>query len=313
MLANEDTPFSLRPPPWFLQGEGWWIILSILGPARKILDRLKHHQREKTKRPDSTHSDSLELLSREVSQPSDGFRGGFGSVQILRYHMSPVGAYDELLLIPGVFKPPEQSSKRSPVFRITEIYVSTLGSILNGRHNWNIPKKLARFEFIPLEGSPNKITVKVYALKSFSFTRSASSTSWCFEPQFFETPFFSMIIQRRLASVNIPINLGHVPMLDLTLLQPPLQAADPLQPNILELNRGAIGTSDWKRTKLDIRGRCGLCSFKGTLPGRAGQFADGEHFPDIQPYRFGFHFPRLHLQVQAPTHIPSSSDPSEKQ
>ncbi|KAA1074671.1 hypothetical protein PGT21_015330 [Puccinia graminis f. sp. tritici] len=324
MLAKsekDDISISLRPPPWYLEGEGWWIILSILGPVRKrIVERIKQESRKKKTKPsaDSTHSDSLGLLS---PAPTPDFRGGFGSVQIIRYHSSPVGAYDELLLIPGVFKPPEESLNRTPVFRITQIYVSTLGSVLNGRHHWNIPKKLARFEFTPVEGTTNKLNVKIYGLKSFRFTRSSGSTGWYFDPEFFDAPFFNMTIHRHLAPLNIPVDLGKLPILDLTLLQPPLQTVDdddhqPLEPDLLHLNPPIVDHSEWKRTELGIKGRCGLCSFKGNLqPGnrKAPQFADGEHFPDIKPYRIGFHFPRISLKVLPASSILASSDPlSEK-
>ncbi|POW17120.1 hypothetical protein PSHT_06460 [Puccinia striiformis] len=303
--ADVDTStFTLKPAPWSVHCESWWLILSILGSTRKLLDRAKFQpqsRKRSTRSGSGANSDSLGLLSTEESDPAQGFRGGIGFVQIVRYPLSPVGAYDELLLVPGSFKPPEECLDGSPKFRITQIYVSSLESVLNGRRNWNIPKKLARFEFIQMEGSANKTNVKIYGLKSFSFTPSNSSTGWFFEPVFHPTPFFDVIIHRHLPRLNIPVNVGQLPMLDLTILQPPLPVNEPLDPDILGIDSGTAGTSDWKQTELGIKGPCGVCTFKGNLAGRNGQIADGELFPDFKPYRLGIHFPRMYLEIQAST------------
>lgn len=65
-------------------------------------------------------------------------------IQIYRYKTSPIGPYDELLFLPGFFrtsttgKDGSHESILAP--RITRIYVSTEGTCLRGRENWNVPK-----------------------------------------------------------------------------------------------------------------------------------------------------------------------------
>jgi len=275
------------------------MILSFLGPSRKLLEGVKHQLIEESKHFGLAPLDSFE--------PIKGLRGGIGSVQIIRYHMSSVGPYDELLIVPGAFKPPPGCPNQGPGLRVTQIYVSSLESVLNGRRNWNIPKKLARFEFRQVEGSATKIELNVYGLRSYRFTPCVTPTGWYFEPDFYETPFFNVTMDRHLPRVNVPVNVGKLPLLDLSLLQPPLQAADSLDPESPEVNCAMVGTSDWKRTNPRVKGSSGLCSFKGNFAGRKGHFSDGDLFPEVRPYRLGIHFPRIFLEFPPPTILLSTS------
>lgn len=283
-------------PPWSLKGEAWWIVLSICGPSRGHVLSRDQNSRKQRKGLAPAHFDALTQKSNKEDELSKGFCGGSGQVQIVRYSTSPVGAYDELLIIPGSFRPPEKCSGRLPAHRVTRIYVSTLASVLSGRHNWNIPKHLARFEFASVKNFENKMMVKVFGLRSFRFTPATDLHRWSFEPEFFEQPFFSIIIQRHLPRLSIPVDLQRFPFLSMTLIQPPLRAQEPAEPDNSELNCGLIGTSDWKKTKLRLKGRFGLCSFEGNLNGRKGRFGDGDLFPDVQPYRLGIHFPIINLE-----------------
>lgn len=61
-------------------------------------------------------------------------------VILVRYHESPVGPYDELLLLDH----PLISKRR--LSSIAKIYVSTETSVVHGQHFWGIPKQLAEFE-----------------------------------------------------------------------------------------------------------------------------------------------------------------------
>ena len=61
-------------------------------------------------------------------------------VLLVRYHESPVGPYDELLLLDH----PLISKRR--LSSIAKIYVSTETSVVHGQHFWGIPKQLAEFE-----------------------------------------------------------------------------------------------------------------------------------------------------------------------
>lgn len=63
-------------------------------------------------------------------------------VILVRYHESPVGPYDELLLLDH----PLISKRR--LSSIAKIYVSTEISVVHGQHFWGIPKQLAQFEWV---------------------------------------------------------------------------------------------------------------------------------------------------------------------
>lgn len=151
--CEAKNPFTVfRPPPWFLEGEAWWMILSFLGPSRELLEGVKHQLLEESKH--------FGLAPWASFEPIKGLRGGIGNVQIIRYHMSLVGQspmtvyyveinweklsssltmcpwtgpYDELLIVPGAFKPPPGCPNQSPGLRVTQIYVSSLESVLNGQ------------------------------------------------------------------------------------------------------------------------------------------------------------------------------------
>ena len=61
---------------------------------------------------------------------------------LVRYHASPVGPYDELLILDH----PLISKRR--LSSIAKIYVSTEMSVVHGQHFWGIPKQLAQFEWL---------------------------------------------------------------------------------------------------------------------------------------------------------------------
>lgn len=78
------------------------------------------------------------------SKFSDGkLVGGLASVQIIRYTESPVGPYDELVLVPGKFeyevdaKDKDGNLKREVKrnLRVTRIYVSQEATCWNGRNS----------------------------------------------------------------------------------------------------------------------------------------------------------------------------------
>jgi hypothetical protein len=74
------------------------------------------------------------------SELHNRFVGGMGAVAFVDYKSSPVDAYRELLFIPGRFR-----VGRKKRLSITQIYVSTYSSVMNGRANWGIPKEHAGF------------------------------------------------------------------------------------------------------------------------------------------------------------------------
>lgn len=83
----------------------------------------------------------LERESYFASAEAGRFCGGLGGFMVVRYTETPVGPYDELLVIPGDYSyhvPADQAGKegrqrKSP--RITRIYVSQRDTLFNGRRS----------------------------------------------------------------------------------------------------------------------------------------------------------------------------------
>ncbi|KHO00600.1 uncharacterized protein MAM_01378 [Metarhizium album ARSEF 1941] len=149
--SSPSTPADSIPavaPPWQLTGDvylfSWWSAASTL-PAHAY--------------------SPLEAGSKFAAAASGQAVGGLGMIQILRYRDSPVGPYDEMLLVPGSFDWSREASAGRPAEvgrnpRISRIYVSQKHSCYNGRRNWNIPKHLARFDW--RFGPNGRVTVKVF-------------------------------------------------------------------------------------------------------------------------------------------------------
>ena len=83
------------------------------------------------------------------------YRGWVGTVMLVDYETSPVGPYQELLFIPGLFRFGDKTS-----FSISKIYVSTSDSVWNGRQNWGIPKERADFSFVLNSDGSQTISVQ---------------------------------------------------------------------------------------------------------------------------------------------------------
>lgn len=112
--GSEPMPaLEVVPPPWPLRGDGWVLLfrLSAAYAARPGLVR-------------------PELRSV--------WQGAIGAVAWMHYRESSVGPYDELLFIPGLTGVGGRSA-----FSISQIYVSSMTSVVNGRANWGIPKDRA--------------------------------------------------------------------------------------------------------------------------------------------------------------------------
>ncbi len=108
-----NTPYA--PPPWKLTGRGWVLLYRF-------------------------DADFVQQVGQVAPYADGDFKGGVGAVMLLDYHTSPVGPYQELLFIPGVF-----GHGRGRYHTVTTIYVSTQVSVENGRDNWGVPKQLASF------------------------------------------------------------------------------------------------------------------------------------------------------------------------
>ncbi len=93
--------------------------------------------------------------SREFGIP----KGGVSLIQLIRYHETPVGPYDELILCPGSFEYPfetadgKKTTKRA--LRITRIYVSQKHTCWNGRKRKQPPSSPSiSTTLVELTGSP---------------------------------------------------------------------------------------------------------------------------------------------------------------
>lgn len=206
----------------------------------------------------------LEASSSFANPNSSGaFKGGLGMIQIVRYRDTPVGPYDELILVPGFFEAPE---RRKTMVRCTRIYVSQKQTCWNGRFNWNIPKHLAQFTFRtgPKTGALN---VEVYAPGVVADTAKVG-------------PFFraSLTPTRWLPSFPFSTGISKYVGMNLDLGQPPLPAGRSTQGNelinvdgprqrrgseqLLAENEDAdvlCGTKDWKYAAPLIWGKAKLC------------------------------------------------------
>lgn len=112
-----QQPLPHAPAPWDLRGSGYILFY----------------------RPTAVWGGEASFVHPD-HQPH--FRGGVGAVMLVDYADSPVGAYDELLFIPGFFNFQGQG-RAFPA--ISKIYVSTQVSVVNGWQNWRIPKEEAQF------------------------------------------------------------------------------------------------------------------------------------------------------------------------
>lgn len=117
------------PAPWSLSGKGYILLYKF----------------------------SKEFVKENCNVPvflDNSFTGGFGTIMIVDYASSDVGPYGELLFIPGKF-----NHKNRKLNTITNIYVSSKESVVNGRKNWGIPKEQANFKFSLIDKNTEKVNV----------------------------------------------------------------------------------------------------------------------------------------------------------
>lgn len=127
MSGREQVEVKNAPAPWTLSGDFAYLFVHGSRPALAQF----HEDSDPEKCP---------------------FRGGAGAVLLVRYSDSPVGPYDELIIIPGSYQYGNTS-----YYRISQIYVSSMDSVVNGRRNWAVPKKLAKFQW-----NENYTSVKIF-------------------------------------------------------------------------------------------------------------------------------------------------------
>lgn len=100
------------PAPWTTKCETYWLLLWLKNPL-----------------PPGIY-DPVDAPSSE--QSADEFAGGPGMIQIVRYLETPVGPYDEILVIPGNYIVPGGKEKGKSRLRISRIYVSQRETCYNG-------------------------------------------------------------------------------------------------------------------------------------------------------------------------------------
>jgi hypothetical protein len=130
---------------------------------------------------------------------------------------------------------------------------------MNGRRNWGIPKKVARFSFIPSDpGSslPHK-RIEVYNPDE-------------------EKPFFAVDLKSAAWGATLPMMVSTLlSPIDLHLVQPPLPKG--------EAER--VGTERWWGVVPYLRGKAGVAWGSGGLEG--GNWGDDVSFPRVKPWSLG--------------------------
>ncbi|CAE6527829.1 unnamed protein product [Rhizoctonia solani] len=260
-------------PPWTLQAEAWWIL-----PAIPMPWQAKELPRGALDTQQSTTFQELQAT----------YQGGLGTIQLIRYHSSPVGPYDELLYVPGQMNFKVGGSSLSGL-SITRIYVSSFASVVNGRRNWNIPKRLARFEFT-LETPSDPLSPTLASVYP--------SLSDSPNPGFSPDPIFRarLVPSRRLP--NFPLNLTSIPraILDSRVLQPPL--TDP------------VGTEQWCIVEPGFAGQVRVMYPEPGLEG--ARYGDGIGFPDLQPMSVGLWWPKAEILFPPPEILDPALNESKK-
>ncbi|KAK2036551.1 hypothetical protein LZ31DRAFT_483416 [Colletotrichum somersetense] len=214
---NSSAPIEPAPAPWILKGTVYAITFV----------------------PPSAHlpTKAFPPLERQFASATEGeYLGRLGMIQIIRYTESPVGPYDELLIVPGFFnynytEPASGLSKERTNVRVSRIYVSQKYTCWSGRINWNIPKHLARFDWT--ENEQGETAVKVYPHDT---TGDPSESKPAGKP-WFQARFKPLLPGVLPFSTDLYKILG----VNATLAQPPLPYA---KTNLDEL----AGTNHWAAT-----------------------------------------------------------------
>ncbi|KAF3939678.1 hypothetical protein ABW19_dt0205616 [Dactylella cylindrospora] len=196
-----ESTITTAPPPWECHGHAWWFIAWPM-TSKPIY-------------PGSCHPADFH------DGVNDNFHSFLGMIQVVRYTSTPVGPYDEILYIPGHFSTPHSTSPR---YRITNIYVSKPESVYNGRHNWNIPKHLAVFNFDTSE-TTGQTTITVA------------------HPESPESPFFVAVVKDipLVSRISIPFSTTFFPM-NLDFHQPDLRGVETEEGK----KNGETATEGWK-------------------------------------------------------------------
>ncbi|KAM7183559.1 hypothetical protein V8F33_013504 [Rhypophila sp. PSN 637] len=211
--SNED-PLVLAPAPWKTKATAYMIPVWTSSSTASNLPSMAYSP--------------LEAASPFASSAYGKAQRSMGMIQLVRYHETPAGPYDEMVLVPGLFSyPVERTDKNGnsvkgtkTARRITRIYVSQKHTAWNGRRNWNIPKHLARFDWAENSPSPGLTTVKVYPHDtSIPYNPSEDTPS--------TEPFFTCTLQSVKYVPSFPFRSSWLRYtgFDMNLVQPPVPDA----------------------------------------------------------------------------------------
>ncbi|KAI9465172.1 hypothetical protein BJY52DRAFT_1114105 [Lactarius psammicola] len=257
-MSSLDSPSSLvpppgvtpAPPPWSLRAK-LYVFIASLKPVNREDPVLRGLPPGSYSPSETLHPSALALVNG-----SPQWNGGSAVVVLTRYEDSPVGPYDELSMSLKGFTNPYQ---KGTSLRVTNTYVSSRQSVWNGRKNWNLPKRLARFKFVPSGPMTSKFEV---------FLPDA------------ERPFFTAsLTDSRLPAIPISPRIV-TPFMGL--VQPPLLSGLPEDVQ--------IATDDeWLSIDPLYNGRWQLAYLRPSEGGHAS-YGDGLHFPEIKSFWIGARF-----------------------
>ncbi|KAI9441519.1 hypothetical protein H4582DRAFT_2096889 [Lactarius indigo] len=208
------------PPPWSLRAK-LYIFVTSLKPVNSEDPVLQGLPPGSYNPLEALHSSAQALVNG-----SPQWNGGLVSVILVRYEDSPVGPYDEL------------------------------ASTWNGRKNWNIPKHLARFKFVPSGPNTSTFEVSLPDAKNPFFT--ASLTDSCLPA--------------------IPISPRIITPF-MGLVQPPLISGLPED----------LTNDEWSTIAPCYDGRWKLAYIHPSEGGHAS-YSDGVQFPQFKSFWFGVKF-----------------------
>ena len=271
-MSTDSRPADIpvAPPPWTLKAK-LYLFFATLKPDNRedpILQGL----------PPGSYNPS-ETIHPSALAPINGstqWKGGLTGFVLVRYEQSPVGPYDELMMTPDGFVNPYE--KKATSGRITTIYVSSRQSVWNGRKNWSmffspvfsrchvsliypidIPKHLARFEFIPKDSKT--LSVKVSLPDA-------------------EVPFFTATITDSvIPGIPLPSFILNPYM---RIVQPPILASDPPDIEI-------ASDDDWASILPTYSGPWRAAYIR---PSEGGNelYGDGLHYPRVKLFWIGAKF-----------------------
>ena len=299
------------PAPWSLRGQTYCFVHGTRAPSA-----------------DPAHNENPEPANRPLM-------GGLGGILLFRYTSSPVGPYDELIIVPGAYgyqRPrghpsafssfgsvsqwalrhlargipacrnpshSDQLSERS--FGISQIYVSTEASTKNGRQNWSIPKKKAVFQW---EQDSKTGTAHV----SVSLPRNSNSNHMPAEKQTLQ-PFLKASIKPLTPHIYMPRPL--VPSIFRRILQPALPEQAPVFTGEAGSNASSshnmslqgqehqeqLHSRAFVSTRLDVSAQIGLCKLRHL-------WTDGVEVPScdtLQLAKVGCNLKKLNLTFNVPS------------